>query len=489
MPTEREMALGVLASQDFRRYCRFVHRVELARHMLEWVQLLNSDAPEDRSACIAAPPEFWKSRILRMWIEFSIGREPEWCRILAMNAASQAEKQMKAIQATIEHNTRYKLCFPHVEPDYRRGWSGSSLYIKRANVERPEPTLFACGVLGPIQGLHAEEIYIDDPTDQQDVRSQSVMEGQREWVKGVLADRIIRDANGMPMGKFWVILTRWGQNDLWPLFTNPPEHEEQPGMGFRAIQMPAYNKGDPYEWGSVLWPEAFPMSRLDQLRILKGPALFAMTFLCNPGAMGGLVFDREKFIPFNLAEEEFGYRIHSWDVAGGKSDVASWTVCMEICVNPRGFYITHVWRERAALPDVKRMLYRLREDRKPNIILIEEKFFGQALIQEIDDDGGMPELRRVNPQGQGDKQARAQRHAGLLETGRLFVPRRGSAPWLEDLLDELAAFGGGGAYDDQVDALSQGLDYARGNVILRSAAPVSWMGASSRLPARRTLEW
>jgi predicted phage terminase large subunit-like protein len=260
-------------------------------------------------------------------------------------------------------------------------------------------------------------------------------------------------------------------------------------MGFRSIKMPAYNKTEPYPWGQVLWPENFPMSRLEQLRLQKGPTLFAMTYLCDPAATGGLVFDREKFMPFAPNEEEFQYRLHSWDVAGGESREASWTVCLELSISNRGFFVTHVWRERAPFPEVKRALYRLREDRKPNIILIEEKFAGLALLQEIEDDGGMPEVRRVNPQGKGDKEVRAQRHAGLLETGRLFVPsRRSSVPWLDEFLNELAGFPVG-AFNDQVDALSQALDYARGNIIMRSSAPVNWMRATPRSPARTVLEW
>lgn len=489
MPTDRELALAALASQDFVRYCKFVHKVTLARHMLVWVELLNSKQPEDRSFCIAAPPETWKSRIMRMWTEYSIGRNPTWARILAMNAATQAEKQMKAIQATIEHNPRYQLVFPHVKPDKSRGWSGSSLFITRDNIERPEPTLFACGVTGPIQGLHVEEILVDDPTDQQDVKSPSVMEAQRDWVRGVLADRLIRDENGMPVGKFGVILTRWGEKDLYPLFINTPEHHEDPGMGFRAIQMPAYDHGEPYDWGPVLWPEVFPMSRLEQLRLQKGPALFVMTYLCNPSAMGGLIFDRKKLVDFDPSTEELEYRIHSWDVAGGISDAASWTVCLELCVNRRGYFVNYIWRAKAPFPEVKRMLYRLREDRKPNVILIEEKAQGQTLIQEIEDDGGMPEIRRVNPQGKGDKEARAQRHAGQLEAGRLFIATRRSAPWRADFEDEIASFPAGST-NDQVDALSQALDYARGNVILRSGQPVSWMkSATQQRPVRMMLNW
>jgi predicted phage terminase large subunit-like protein len=49
------------------------------------------------------------------------------------------------------------------------------------------------------------------------------------------------------------------------------------------------------------------------------------------------------------------------------------------------------------------------------------------------------------------------RQTARIEAGSVFVPRQ--APWLDKFRAELLAFPMG-RYDDQVDALSQGLDYA-----------------------------
>ncbi len=43
-----------------------------------------------------------------------------------------------------------------------------------------------------------------------------------------------------------------------------------------------------------------------------------------------------------------------------------------------------------------------------------------------------------------------------IEGGQVFLPEQ--APWLEDFLDEVRRFPNG-AHDDQIDAMSQFLDY------------------------------
>jgi predicted phage terminase large subunit-like protein len=48
------------------------------------------------------------------------------------------------------------------------------------------------------------------------------------------------------------------------------------------------------------------------------------------------------------------------------------------------------------------------------------------------------------------------KHTARIEAGSVFVPRQ--APWLDKFRAELLAFPAG-RHDDQVDALSQGLEY------------------------------
>ena len=492
---EQEDARIQLSRVSFKRFCNYVHGVKLARHHEMWVDMLTSGKIEDKLLCISAPPEFWKSRTIRMYIEWSIGRNPEWCSIYAMNTAEQAQKQVQAIENTIEFNEKYQKVFPYVIPDKENGWNKTMFFVHRQTVGRPDPTVLGCGVEGPIQGAHVEEIYTDDITDQQDVRSPTVMHSQREWVRGVLYDRLNKDNEEVPIGHWLAIFTRWGDGDLWPVFTELPiddpdtddRDENEAGMGFKSIQMPAINRDDPYPWGPVLWPEEYPEARLDAIRRVKGNQLYTLTYLCDPAGMGGLVFDRTKWNRFHIEEfVKWRYRVQSWDCASADSNDASYSVMVELSISNLGIYVTHVWRGRPMFNELKTMVIRLRDDRTPNVVLIEGKSTGTSLIREFKSDTTLPEMRAVDPVktsnslgGGSNKFDRAARHSNLLETGQLFLPMR--APWMPEFLSETAAFPKS-RHDDQVDAFSQALDWVRANPMMMASGGANWMGR--KMPER-----
>ena len=492
-PLQRsQLARIELARRDFKYFCEYVHKVKLSAHMMEWVDILQSDEPRDKRVAIAAPPEFWKSRVIRMWIEFSIGHNPEWSRLLAMNTQDQAAKQVMSVEDTIDNNLEYRLVFPHIIPDTRRGWNRTTMYIKRKNSARPEPTLMGVGVEGAVQGAHYEEIYTDDLTDQQDVRSPQTMLNQREWVKGVLTDRLRTDKDDVPIGSWFAILTRWGEGDLWPMFIADPDPDDiDGGLGFRAVQMPAI---DP-DTGIPLWEGEFPLSRLNGIRARKGTALFTMTFLCDPAAMGGNIFETRKINRYILeGAPDFTFVLHSWDFGSGDSKDASWTIMEEWSVNPSGYFLTHVHRSRLRYGELLPLLYRLRDDRRPNIVLIEDQGLGRSVIRDIEADSNLSELRPAQPRGKGDKFTRAIGHTGLIESGKIFVPK--SAPWLSDFMSELASFPNS-RFDDQVDAMSQAFDYLRGSVRTSPVKPRSWMKSTTHelpdgapvLPEEQEYDW
>jgi predicted phage terminase large subunit-like protein len=66
----------------------------------------------------------------------------------------------------------------------------------------------------------------------------------------------------------------------------------------------------------------------------------------------------------------------------------------------------------------------------------------------------------VNPSG--GKIARAAAVSPLIEAGNVYLPHPAYAPWVNDFIEECAAFPNG-AHDDQVDAMTQAL--IRWNVV------------------------
>ena len=90
---------------------------------------------------------------------------------------------------------------------------------------------------------------------------------------------------------------------------------------------------------------------------------------------------------------------------------------------------------------------------KPNAILIEEQANGSPLIDQCRRNGltGIIGRRAVV-----DKKTRMNGETAKLEAGSLILPK--SAPWLDDFLLEYLAFPGA-KHDDQIDALSQFLNW------------------------------
>jgi predicted phage terminase large subunit-like protein len=90
---------------------------------------------------------------------------------------------------------------------------------------------------------------------------------------------------------------------------------------------------------------------------------------------------------------------------------------------------------------------------EPNAILIEDHASGSPLIAQCKRNGmtGIVARRPV-----ADKKTRMYGETAKLEAGSLILPK--SAPWLDEFMMEYLGFPGG-KHDDQIDALSQFLNW------------------------------
>lgn len=435
-PVSLEAADVALARKDFSEYAAYVHNRPLFRHQADWAREMQM--PQARTL-IVAPPESYKSSTVRMYIEWYIGNDPDSATLYLMNTASQAQKQIMSVQDTIVSNPRYHAVFPHVVPDYKRGWTKEQLFIQRKNSSRPDATLYGTGIDGPYQGSHVDFLVVDDPSDQQDIRSEATMEQQRERLHGVLIDRLQEN------GSLIAILTRWGEADLVRDFRE---------MGFVVIEQPLEGR---YPWGRLLCPELFPDTRLRQIREQKGGALYALTYLCDPGAASGSMVKREWWRFYaDVPAVPRHKRIHSWDLSIGKTATADYSAFTSWVVADDGFYLVDAGHWRLS-PDerLSRMtLLAVRDD--PGYVVVEESVPSMDFIDTLKKRTRLP-LVLSRPGGK-DKVARLQAVLPYIETGKVFLP--GKAEWVNDFLDELAAFPGG-RNDDWVDSVSMALAFMK----------------------------
>jgi predicted phage terminase large subunit-like protein len=110
-------------------------------------------------------------------------------------------------------------------------------------------------------------------------------------------------------------------------------------------------------------------------------------------------------------------------------------------------------RGRFPFETLKKKIIELKRRYDPSTLLIEESPISLGLIQSLRE-----QSINVTPyKPDTPKRARLIAQTDLFAGGSVRLPPR--AGWLEDLVAELLAFPGG--HDDQVDALSQALDWAR----------------------------
>ena len=119
------------------------------------------------------------------------------------------------------------------------------------------------------------------------------------------------------------------------------------------------------------------------------------------------------------------------------------------------YYVIDVLRDRLLYHQLKAQAIAQAQKHRPNRILIEEAgLIGRMLVKDLKGAG----FAAVGVVPDGEKPIRASIQVEKFAKGQVIFPT--SETWLADFETELLAFPNG-RYDDQVDALIQGLAYER----------------------------
>lgn len=133
------------------------------------------------------------------------------------------------------------------------------------------------------------------------------------------------------------------------------------------------------------------------------------------------------------------------------SDFASLTVFGRT-TKPNAIFPIDERHGRYSYPQLKRRLKELAHAYPRAAILIEAKANGQALIDELREEG-FARVIAFEPDKYGSKDTRAQYAAEFIAGGGLFVPTADHAPWIRPWLEEVTKYGTM-KNDDRMDSLS-----------------------------------
>lgn len=439
---------------DLEAFAKAVHLYDIEPYQNAWEVALDE---EDR-VVIVCPPDTYKSTTVQMWVEKQIGQNANIRILWLMNAGEQAEKRVNAVGQTIEQNNVFRRAF-NVIPDKSVQWTKSVLFVKR-DIDSVDPTLMGCGLNGPYQGLHFDIIIMDDVTNQEDVRSQTTMDLQREKLRGVISDRVVE------AGRIVCICTRWGETDLVPTFSE---------IGYTVIVMPVVGS---YPWGPTLSNKRFPLQRIDSIRKVKGDALFNLTYMCNPMAVQGNRISRDHIrywgadnLPEGLLKVYIGVDPASTTKAWGDPSAI---VTVGLDQKTRKIYVLDVWAKRVSVPELeKEIIRRSRGIANLMAVGVETVAFQLSLVQYLRRDSHLP-IREVRPRTQRqvtskmvgidrDKVSRADYLDMLFSSGRLYIPRPETLPLVDGVSYEAELMSVPlGKHDDRMDATAIAVTIADG---------------------------
>ena len=223
---------------------------------LEWWRLIK----DHNRIVIFAPIEFAKTeQISRAWTLWQLGHNQNLCGAIISNTSSQATKILGEISEDICTNTHYQYLFPNVKPETRLGkfqkWTDKELMLEREFTGK-DFSLQAIGVGGPLLGARLDFVILDDVMDFESSLTQGQRNKVMQWITSTVLSRLAKD------GKCIVIMTAWHDDDVGHRLAKEHNFFKK---SYKAI----------LDDGSSLWPEQWPISRLEEKRKELGEFEFA----------------------------------------------------------------------------------------------------------------------------------------------------------------------------------------------------------------------
>jgi len=313
--------------------------------------------------------------------------------------------------------------------------------------------MMTAGIGGPITGKGFHLGLIDDAhKNWQEAQSYTIRNMIKDWFDSTFYTR------AEPGATIVVLMTRWHEDDLIGYLMR-----EKRDDGWLHVRIPAIAE----DWngeedvlgrqvGEALCPERYDITALNRIKANMTPMMWNALFQQRPAPMEGSIFLRKNWKTYKIAPPCY-FKLQSWDTASKKNWDSAYSVCQTWGVSSQGAILIDQWRGRVEFPQLRRMAEIQYLKHRPNVVLIEDRDSGQALIQQLQQDTIMPILP-IYPDL--DKTIRAQAVSPMHEAGRVFVPdpTLPGNTWVGDFIESCATFPNG-LWKDEIDSMSQALTY------------------------------
>lgn len=313
---------------------------------------------------------------------------------------------------------------------------------------------------GALTGRGGSIVIIDDPMKAADANSEAERRRVKTWFDQTLLTRL----DDKTTGAIIIVMQRLHVDDL---AGHVLDHE-----GFVHLNLPAiapelaFILTDPVRFkrrepGDILDPHREPLSVLEDLMRRMGSATFSAQYLQDPVPPTGNMVDWDWFQVRQGDDRPAAARrtgremiVQSWDTATKANELSDYSACVTARVLGKEVDILNVYRGRLDYPALRKKIIGDRNRWDADTVLIEDKGSGSSLIADLKGQG----FRTVGITPDGDKIVRMSACSAMIEQGSVSIPNE--ATWIDDFRQELLAFPQS-RHDDQVDALSQLLNWVR----------------------------
>lgn len=413
-----------------------------SHHALICAALMRVFNGETQNLIINLPPRYSKTELAVLnFVAWCLGKVPDAEFIHLSYSATLAANNSSNCKALMLHES-YADCFStRIDPNSRAAdhWKTTAGGV-----------MYATGSDGTITGFGAGKmregfggaIIIDDP--------HKAGEAGSDAVRGRVVENFgltVESRRNSPTTPIIVIMQRLHESDLSGFLLAGGN-----GEVWEHLMIPAVNELD-----EALWPWKHDR---DTLRLMEkaNPYVFAGQYQQRPAPLGGGIFKTAWWCWYRPeAAPRFKRVIQSWDTAFKTKEANDYSVCTTWGEAENGYYLLDILKDKWEFPELKRIAASHAAKWRPHAVLIEDKASGQSLVQELRQG---TKLFVVPVQKGTDKVTNANAVTPIIESGRVFLPE--GHPEVAGLIASHGQFPNG-AHDDDVDSVTQALNYlARG---------------------------
>lgn len=396
---------------------------------------------------INVPPGYMKSISVNVaWPAWEIGQNPSE-RIVSASYSDRLSVKHSVDCRLLLQSDWYKRLFPQVE--LTGDQNEKTKFVTTARGQR-----LATSVGGTATGDGGNILIVDDPINPKQAASDTERENANIWFDQTFVSRL-RDKK---RGAIVVIMQRLHERDLtghllekggWEHLSLPAIAEKRTIIDFGRVHL-IREAGDP------LHPEREGVAEIETMKRELGTYAFAAQYQQTPAPTGGGVVELGWFGRYRTPPASFKRIVQSWDTAYKKGDHNDPSCCLTFGETDQGYYLLDALVLRAEYPELKRTVISNALKWHADAILIEDKASGQSLLQDLKIEANRLPVLAVTPDA--DKETRLRAESAQIEAGLVWLPQ--AAPWLVDFEKEVSLFPNA-VHDDQVDALSQYLRWAK----------------------------